>query len=674
VFAADTGWNLGFAAGLRGDVVAALERFEEAGAALDAAGVSRGVRFLDQGQVLLSVGLVDAALEAVETGIADLSSRGVGSDLAEAKLLLSEVQLAQGDVEAAEAAARDALETFARQGRDSLELLATFALLRATAADPAEAAWSNATTTADALATAGWSVEAAEVNLLVIRRQLAAGGPIRAAELGYVRAAANSGAAGQRLRAWHTLALSRLAADDRSGAAQALLAGLRVHEAHRLTLGATELQVHAAARARELAETGLELALASGRPERVFSWSERWRAGSLLARPVRPPKDKILADRLIELRALSADLEQTRLSGDDVTRLQRQQRSLERAVTTRARSLRSEVRQSSLVKLPELQGELGDRALVEYLQVGSEIAAVVVTEAGAFLHRLGRAEPVHRELEYLRFGLGRLSAGGSQRRLEASLGSVRVAAERVDAILLAPLARRIADRPLVLVPTGAMHVLPWGLLAHAEDRAVTVAPSASVWFTSRERRTRGRGHVLVVAGPGLPGARAEAAMVAEAYGGSAQLLQAEQATVAAVGAALEGAAYAHLATHGHFRADNPLFSSLTLGNGALTVYDLEGLAAPPGVVVLSACESGLSAVHPGDELMGLTGALLRIGTRSLVGSVAPVPDDVAQRTMVAFHAALRSGAQPAAALHQARAGLNDEDRLRAGSFVCFGAG
>jgi CHAT domain-containing protein len=104
------------------------------------------------------------------------------------------------------------------------------------------------------------------------------------------------------------------------------------------------------------------------------------------------------------------------------------------------------------------------------------------------------------------------------------------------------------------------------------------------------------------------------------------------------------------------------------------VYDLEGLAAPPGVVVLSACESGLSAVHPGDELMGLTGALLRIGTRSLVGSVAPVPDDVAQRTMVAFHAALRSGAQPAAALHQARAGLNDEDRLRAGSFVCFGAG
>jgi CHAT domain-containing protein len=163
-------------------------------------------------------------------------------------------------------------------------------------------------------------------------------------------------------------------------------------------------------------------------------------------------------------------------------------------------------------------------------------------------------------------------------------------------------------------------------------------------------------------------------MVADTYGGTAQLLQAELATVDSVRDGLEGAAYAHLATHGNFRADNPLFSSLTLANGALTVYDLESLGVPPGVVVLSACDSGLSSVHPGDELMGLTGALLRIGTRSLVASVAPVPDEVAQRTMVAFHAELQSGVQPAVALHRAREGLNDEDKLRAGSFVCFGAG
>lgn len=674
LFAADAGWNLGFAAGLRGDVVLALEHFEAAGAVWDKAGMSRGFRFLDSGRVLLSAGLVDAALEAVETGMADLSSRGVGSDLAEAQLLLSEVHLAAGNMAAAELSAREALNSFARQGRTSLVLLAQLALLRATAAKTSEPYWREARSIAEALAGAGWSMEAVDVQLLMTRRHIAAGGEVTSAAISHARKAAGTGPPGQRLRAWHTVALSRLAVGDRSGAVKALAAGLRVHDAHRATLAATELQVHSAARAGELAETGLLLALESGRPNRVLAWSERWRAGSLLSRPVRPPKDEILAARLTELRSVTADLEQARHAGDETTRLQRQQRGLERAVMTRARSVRSALRLSAAVGLPDLQAVLGERALVEFVQVGRQLAAVVVTESRTSLHRLGEAEPMHRELEYLRFGLSRLSAGGSPRRIDASLGSVRAAAERVDGILLAPLLRHVADRPLVLVPTGAMHVLPWGLLAHAADRAVTVAPSASVWFTSRERRARGRGHVLVVAGPGLPGARLEAAMVAKTYGGSAQLLQPEEATVGAVRAALEGAAYAHLATHGSFRADNPLFSSLALGNGALTVYDLEGLAVPPGVVVLSACDSGLSSVHPGDELMGLTGALLRIGTRSLVASVAPVPDEVAQRTMVAFHAALQSGAPPAVALHRARASLNDEDRLRAGSFVCFGAG
>lgn len=674
VFAADARWNLGFAAGLRGDSVAALARFEEAGATLVAAGVARGFYFLDQAQVLLAVGLVEPALDAVSSGIEDLSNRGAEGDLAEARLLLSEVLLAAGDVRAAEAAARDALEAFSRQGRKSLVLLARFALLRSTAGEASEAEWRTAADTATQLALAGWSNSAVEVTLLAARRNLAAGGKVTAATVTSAVAAARRGGAGQRLRAWHTVALMRSAAGDPSGASRALLAGLRVHDAHRATLAATELRVHSAARAQELAEMGLRLAMSSSRAHRIFAWSERWRSGSLLARPVRPPNDPVLADLLVELRALTADREVSRLSGADVGRLQRQQRGIERAVASRARSLSSEMRQVSVVQLPELQPALVDRALVEFLQLDGELAAVVVTDAGLSLHHLGPADAALLELDVLRFGLGRLAAGGSPRLLYATRASVTVAADRLNAILLEPLARRIGARSLVLVPTGPMHVLPWALLGEARDKAVTVAPSASVWFGSLERRARGRGHAVVVAGPGLPGAREEADLVARAYAESAVLLQSEGATVGAVSTALEGASYAHLATHGHFRADNPLFSSLTLSNGPLTVYDLENLGIAPAVVVLSACESGLSSVHPGDELMGLTGALLRMGTRSLVASVAPVPDHVAQATMVAFHSRLQAGAEPADALLRARQGLDEDDRLRAGAFVCFGAG
>jgi CHAT domain len=61
---------------------------------------------------------------------------------------------------------------------------------------------------------------------------------------------------------------------------------------------------------------------------------------------------------------------------------------------------------------------------------------------------------------------------------------------------------------------------------------------------------------------------------------------------------LDGARLAHIAAHGVFRSDNPMFSHLRLVDGPLTVYELERLARPPRTVILSACDSALSAVHP----------------------------------------------------------------------------
>ena len=57
-------------------------------------------------------------------------------------------------------------------------------------------------------------------------------------------------------------------------------------------------------------------------------------------------------------------------------------------------------------------------------------------------------------------------------------------------------------------------------------------------------------------------------------------------------AALRDCDRAHLACHGSFRADNPLFSSLLLADGGLTVHDVESLGAGPRELVLSACDSG----------------------------------------------------------------------------------
>jgi len=126
-----------------------------------------------------------------------------------------------------------------------------------------------------------------------------------------------------------------------------------------------------------------------------------------------------------------------------------------------------------------------------------------------------------------------------------------------------------------------------------------------------------------------------------------------------------------------------------MADGPLTVYDLERIARPPEWMVLSACDAGRSEVHPGDELMGTSAALLSLGTRALVSSVAPVPEDGVSSVMTALHEELAGGTGLAAALAAAQARAlpgalpygelasgqrGAREALAAAVFVCLGAG
>ena len=200
------------------------------------------------------------------------------------------------------------------------------------------------------------------------------------------------------------------------------------------------------------------------------------------------------------------------------------------------------------------------------------------------------------------------------------------------------------------------------------------APAPIVPCRSRRRRRSGcapasarrprRPRTLLVAGPGLAHADAEVSALAELYG-DAVTLTGDAARVDAVAAALRECDRAHLACHGSFRDDNPLFSALLLADGPLTVHDLESLGAGPRELVLSACDSGRSVVRAGDELMGLTSALLAIGAASIVASTVAVPDAPAQPLMVrAARAAARRRAPGRGARGGARRGRRRRRRGR----------
>lgn len=667
--------NLGFVAALRGDIPAALQSYDRAAEALQALGIVAWLAEADRCELLLRARLLDEADALATRAVAQLARAGMDSDMAEARLTLANVKLLRGEPDEAARIAGEARDAFQSQHRRPWSVLAGYAVLRARweAGRRSASLSDEARRVADDLEAAGWVTAAVDARLMAVRTALEHG-DVEAAEQDLVRhrAARSAGPVELRARAWHAEALVRLAHGNRGGADAALRAGLRALDRHRATLGATELRAHVSGHVGELARLGLRLALESRSAARTLRWAERWRAGALHLRPMRPPDDEELVAELARLRETVADLDTAALAGRDTQELQRRQAALEQSIQRRSRHAQGSRRVApETCDVPDVVATLGDRVLVEMVRLDDALHAVVVGAAGLRLRHLGSQQEAVRELEHLRFALRRLRLPG--RSAGASSGaeaSARASAARLDEMLLGPVRADVGDRPLVLVPTGALHAVPWGALPTCVGRPVSVAPSALLWCRAASRPHGGGSLSAVLVGAAdPPHAEQEVRALQERYRDATVLVGAE-ATVGAVGAALDGADLAHLACHGRFRTDNPLFSSLQLADGPLTVFDLERRRRVPELLLLSACESGLSAVHAGDELIGLAGTLFALGTRTLVASVAAVPDGATRRLMVDFHDRLRAGEPPASALAACQAGAGQA----AAGFVCFGAG
>jgi CHAT domain-containing protein len=314
---------------------------------------------------------------------------------------------------------------------------------------------------------------------------------------------------------------------------------------------------------------------------------------------------------------------------------------------------------------------LGERALVEYVELDGSLRALTLHSGRLALHELGDSSQAYEQLEWLRFAMTRLSRLRREDRHHLQvLARAHVAAARLDELLVAPLLQAVGDAPLVLVPTGALHALPWATLPSLQARPVTVAPSLSVWLDLAQRIPPAQSKTALIAGPRLRHSRAEVRRLARLHP-DAIVLAGPAATSAATLAAIDGAALAHVACHGRFRSDSPLFSALELHDGPVTALDLQQLARPPDLLVLAACDLALSDRHPGDELLGLAAALLAMGTRTIIATVVSVPDADARRLMLALHRQLAAGVRPARALAHVTA---HDDASRYSGFVCLGNG
>jgi len=231
--------------------------------------------------------------------------------------------------------------------------------------------------------------------------------------------------------------------------------------------------------------------------------------------------------------------------------------------------------------------------------------------------------------------------------------------------LIAPVASRLKANHLIFVPHGLLHYVPFHALfdgaQHLIDRyTVSYSPSASIYALCQTRAANSSGASLVF---GIPDPQAPAILdEVQALTGvldHSDLFVGQNASQDVLRDKGPTSRFIHIATHGRFRQDNPMFSAIRLGDSFLSLFDLYQLRLPVELITLSGCSTGLNIVAAGDELIGLARGLLHAGAQSLMLSLWDVHDQSTAEFMTSFYRLLGKGESKAAALRAAMLELRE---------------
>ncbi|MEM7305596.1 MAG: CHAT domain-containing tetratricopeptide repeat protein [Planctomycetota bacterium] len=337
------------------------------------------------------------------------------------------------------------------------------------------------------------------------------------------------------------------------------------------------------------------------------------------------------------------------------------------------------IRRSEAGSGPDPDGEVvtsvadGEVALV-YLAAREGLAALVVDGDKTRVARLPLDRAAADDLRD-RFGFHaqRFELGGTYlepRRRDVDR-SLRHLLEELGERLLAPVYEHLVGRHVVVVTADPLHGLPFhamrvGGRVLLADCTVSYALSLTHLAALRARSDDGRAergpiHVCAEARPELPGAGAEAELLAELYGPRLVRASATDLTRGLREGRFASAAL-HLAGHGVFDTRHPELSALHAGSAVLFAEDLRLASVSIPLVTLSGCDTAVFGHRSGEELVGLPRAFLGAGCRATVGSLWALADADARRLMERFYRLLAGGEPVGRALNLVQRELASADQ------------
>lgn len=228
--------------------------------------------------------------------------------------------------------------------------------------------------------------------------------------------------------------------------------------------------------------------------------------------------------------------------------------------------------------------------------------------------------------------------------------SLRSLLDRLGSWTLEPAVEVLDGRPVTIVPQGVLHELPLHaatvagapLIARAD---VSVSRSLrQLGLLRRERSVDGPWRACFSPEATLPAIARERAALEEILTHRLRAGAPDELIHELTGGDPLAVRALHLASHGAYQPDHPLFSGLRLGDRFLSALDLRGAQLNCEVVTLSGCETGRMGRSRSDELHGPEQAFLAAGARAVVSSLWSVVDAHSAEFMAALYRELANGA------------------------------
>lgn len=230
---------------------------------------------------------------------------------------------------------------------------------------------------------------------------------------------------------------------------------------------------------------------------------------------------------------------------------------------------------------------------------------------------------------------------------------VKESGNKLYTILFEPIIKEITQKRIYIVPHSWLHYIPFQALYH-DDRfivseyAITYSPSATVVKISLTKRKTEKNSALLLANAdlgnpelNLPYAEKEVLSISE-YFKDKRVIVGKEATETLFCELADKYDILHVATHANFNVDDPINSPIylakdDLNDGNLTALELYRLHIDASLITLSACETGLSLISRGDEIIGLIRGAMYAGAKSIVSTLWSVEDESTSYAMDTFY-------------------------------------